>query len=183
MEDLGSAKRGWVALVGMMGAGKSSVGPVLARRMGRDFVDLDQQLEAQAGLSIAEIFASHGEAAFRELEGKALLSALRRSPAGVLATGGGVILHPDNRAALEQLATSVYLRAPVEVLVARLSDPRARAQRPLLESDATQLARRLGSLLAERSSRYEEAKVVVDAQLPLAELVQAILENLQELQP
>ena len=118
-----------IVLVGFMGAGKSSVGPLLARRLGLPFVDLDQEVERLAGRSIPEIFQAGGEAAFRALEARAV-RALSAGVARVIATGGGVVEDPSNRAHLQRLGTVVWLFADLAASLERAS--RDGMSRPLL---------------------------------------------------
>jgi shikimate kinase len=147
-----------VALVGMMGSGKSSVGAALAARTGRVLVDLDEAIEQAAGRSVAELFAEEGEAAFRTRELDALMSVLATRSATVVATGGGVVTIPEARAALSDGATVVWLDAPAEVLAERVG---AGQGRPLLAGDPSA---RLRALDAERRPLYSAvADLVVDA--------------------
>jgi 5-deoxy-5-amino-3-dehydroquinate synthase len=161
-----------VVLVGMMGSGKSTVGPLLARRLGRPFVDLDGLLEARAGQPISAIFAGDGEAAFRAQERELLAELLASGVPSVLAAGGGVVLDAANRARLRQQLT-VWLDVGPDELVARVG---ASTDRPLLAGGA---AGRLRQLHDERQPLYEEvAGMRVDgAALPeqVAELVSVAL--------
>lgn len=164
-----------LALVGPMGAGKSTVAADLSARTGRRLVDLDAEIEAAAGRSIAELFADEGEAAFRALERRALAAALDGSDPVVLATGGGAVLDPASRQLLADDATVVWLSAPATVLVARIGDV---AGRPLL-ADTDPVAA-LDRLLVERSPLYAEVadlEVDVTARTP-DEVVDLILEQL-----
>ncbi|PWG64818.1 shikimate kinase AroK [Sediminicurvatus halobius] len=146
-----------IFLVGPMGAGKSTVGRRLARQLGLRFVDLDQALESRTGVDIPRIFDIEGEAGFRRREA-ALLDELTREPGIVLATGGGAITTESNRQHLAGRGLVVYLRAPVEVQLARTRH----SSRPLLKC-ADPYAR-LEGLLAERAPLYEGiADLVVDA--------------------
>jgi len=130
-----------LVLVGMTGAGKTSVGRELARLLGRPWTDLDRELERRHGMSVARQFARHGEQAFRRRE-SALLRSLCRSPGRVLSTGGGVVLDPANRALLRR-HTVVYLKASPAVLARRLRGAQARA-RPLLSGgDPAAVLRRM----------------------------------------
>lgn len=117
-----------LVLVGPMGAGKSSLGKRLAKVWGLAFVDLDHAIETRAGMDIPAIFASEGEAGFRQRECKALAEVLARE-ACVLATGGGAVLDADNRALLRQRGFVVYLQIDVEEQLARLASDHSR---PLL---------------------------------------------------
>jgi shikimate kinase len=142
----------------MMGAGKSTVGASLARRLGRRFVDTDAEVERAAGRSVAEIFAGEGEAGFRRRERAAIEAC--RDAAAVVALGGGAIAQPGAREALGRAGRVVYLRARPATLLARIGDA---ASRPLLAGlpPAGQLAR-LEALLAERRAAYEAAELVID---------------------
>ena len=145
-------------LVGMMGAGKSTVGPALARRLGHRFVDTDVEIERAAGCSIADLFATEGEDVFRRRE-RAAIDAWAGKPA-VVALGGGAIAQPGASAHLARTGTVVYLRARAETLLARLGDC---SGRPLLEgvSPGDRLER-VKALLAERAVAYESAALVID---------------------
>ena len=139
-------------LVGMPGSGKSTVGRHLARRLGCDFVDMDQQLEQRLGCSIRSYFEAQGEAAFRAHEA-ALLAELAAQPGPiVLSTGGGVVLRADNRALLRTHCAPVfYLRANADEIFHRLRHDR---KRPLLQVDNPQ--ERLRLLFRERDPLYRE---------------------------
>ncbi len=144
-------------LTGFMGAGKSTVGPLVAERLGRAFIDLDMEIERQTGSSVSALFASGGEDAFRELE-HAALESLRGCPDAVVATGGGVILRDDNRCLLRELGTVVYLSVTPEVAIARIGDA---TSRPLLAGRGVAAAR---EIIGARHSLYQvTADHVVDA--------------------
>lgn len=149
---------GTVWLVGMMGAGKSTVGPALAGRLGRRFVDLDTEIERMAGISIVEIFRRETEAGFRRRERQAIARWAGRQV--VVALGGGAVAQPGAAARLRACGVVVYLRASVATLLARLGDCR---DRPLLR-DLSSEARsaRVEALLRERRRAYESASVVLD---------------------
>lgn len=152
------AEGGTVWLVGMMGVGKSTIGPALARALERPFVDTDAEVEQRAGRSVAEIFADEGEAAFRRRE-RARIRAWAGRPA-VVALGGGAIAQPGAAGRLAASGTVVYLRAAPETLLSRLGDCR---RRPLLHDLAPAARRaRLEALLAERREAYESASIAVD---------------------
>ncbi len=138
---------GPVAIVGYMGSGKTTVGRALARALGREFVDLDRTLVKQAGREIPEIFAEYGEDHFRDLEHQILLDTLESHPPSVLACGGGVVLRPDNRAALREVAT-VFLLEDTKVLYERTRG----AGRPLRAASREEFERRY----AERLPLYRE---------------------------
>lgn len=148
-----------VALVGMMGSGKTTVGTQLAEGLGRRFVDSDAQVEARTGRTVREIFEHDGEQAYRVLEAEALADALDAEEPSVIAAAGGVVLDPENRRRLNQGAWVVWLRADPEVLAGRLlpsggerapSDP---DHRPLLADDPEGTLRRLTT---EREALYAE---------------------------
>jgi len=137
-----------VVLVGMMGAGKSSVGRRLANRLGIPFVDADVEIEKAAGMTISEIFAAHGEPYFRAGETRVIARLLEGGPQ-VLATGGGAFMNADTRAAIRLKGISVWLRATVEVLNRRI---KRRGDRPLLKDvDPAETLRRL---IEERDPIY-----------------------------
>ena len=160
-------------LVGMMGAGKSAVGRPLADALGYRFVDADTVLEGAAGRTIPEIFASDGEAQFRQLE-TAVLGQISGWHSLVVATGGGVVTRPENWGHMRQ-GVVVWLDAPAELLLARLdSDP---TPRPLLQAD--DVASRLRQLLAERQPLYAQADLHVrQRQEQPPQVAQLVLEAL-----
>jgi shikimate kinase len=146
-----------IVLIGMMGAGKSSVGRRLAARLGLAFVDADSEIETAAGMSIADIFSAHGEAYFRSGEARVIARLLEGGPQ-VLATGGGAIMNPDTRAAIRAKAVSIWLNAEYDVLLRRV---RRRTDRPMLKTaDPAETLRRL---LAERSPTYAQADVTLNS--------------------
>jgi shikimate kinase len=160
-------------LVGMMGAGKSAVGRPLADALGYRFVDADTVLEGAAGRTIPEIFASEGEAQFRQLE-TAVLGQISGWHSLVVATGGGVVTRPENWGHMRQ-GVVVWLDAPAQLLLARLgSDP---TPRPLLQAD--DLGSRLRQLLAERQPLYAQADLhVCQRQEQPPQVAQLVLEAL-----
>lgn len=145
-----------IVLVGMMGAGKSSIGRRLAQRLGVGFVDADAEIEAAAGMTIAEIFATYGEPDFRSGEARVIARLLDQGPQ-VLATGGGAFMNPETRAGIRQKGISVWLKADFEVLMRRVKR-RATADRPMLQGDPAQ---RIRQLMTERYPVYGEANVTV----------------------
>lgn len=146
-----------VVLVGMMGAGKSSVGRRLAARLSIPFVDADIEIERAAGMSIPEIFSAHGEPYFRAGETRVIARILDTGPQ-VLATGGGAFMNSETRATLRSKAVSVWLRATVEVLARRI---KRRGDRPLLKNgDPIGTLRRL---IDERYPIYAEADITVES--------------------
>lgn len=145
-----------IVLVGLMGAGKTSIGRRLAKRLEVPFFDSDLEVEAAAGCHIKEILDLFGEEAFLNGEYRVINRLLEQDP-HVLATGGGSFMHPATRKQIKEKALSVWLRADLDTLVARVS---RRTDRPLLE-DATRHRATLEAFIAERYPVYEEADVVV----------------------
>ncbi len=140
-----------------MGTGKTTVGRRLASRLGRAFVDSDDQVEARTGRTVREIFESDGEATYRRIESEALADALCRKDPAVIAAAGGVVIDPVNRHRLSAAGTVVWLRADPALLAARV---RAGEHRPLLDGDPLTTLTRLA---AERDGWYREvADEVVD---------------------
>jgi shikimate kinase len=160
-----------VYLVGMPGSGKSTVGREVAGRLGVPFLDLDEEIERRSGSTVAEIFASDGEASFRALEARALVEASRHDPS-VVACGGGVVLEAANRITLRNTGTCVYLDVPLGVLQLRVEPA---ADRPLIRAEGD-----LERLLAEREPLYREfAAHVVDGSGDPGEVADAIVEELR----
>ena len=146
-----------VVLVGMMGAGKTSVGKRLAARLGLPFVDADAEIEAGAQLTIPEIFERFGEAYFREGERRVIARLLKGGPQ-VLATGGGAFMNAATREAIAAQGVSIWLKPEVEVLLARV---RKKPNRPLLQTDDPEGT--LRRILAERSPTYALADVTIES--------------------
>ena len=148
---------GRVALVGMMGAGKSVVGRLVAARLGWPWVDSDEEVQRGTGRTVAQLFGERGEAAFRAEEARVLADALAREGPLVISVAGGAVLRPDNRRVLRNGALVVWLRAELDTLARRAAGG---DHRPLLAGDH---AARLAALYAVRGPYYEElADVVVD---------------------
>jgi shikimate kinase len=156
-------------LTGFMATGKSSVGPLVARRLGWEFVDLDSVIAARAGKPIAQIFADHGEAHFRRLEREVvahLTGDRRRCPQchgphpGVISTGGGVLLDESNCAALRRAGVIVCLTARPEVVAARVK--RSKTTRPKLAEGGKSTLTRIKELMVERADAYARADVQID---------------------
>lgn len=147
-----------VYLVGMMGAGKTKVGKVLAKRLGFEFVDIDRLIEKEQGMSINDIFTGLGEEGFRDFETEVLLEVSRASEQ-VVSTGGGVVIREKNRSRIRDTGFSVYLSAPVEVLWKRISEDKGR---PLLMVDDPLGV--LNAIFKERSELYLQADIVVDTE-------------------
>ena len=146
-----------LVLVGLMGAGKSSVGKRLAAMLGVPFTDSDNEIAAAGGMSVPEIFASLGEAAFRDGERKVIARLLGEEPR-VLATGGGAFIEPRTRGEIRAAATSVWIRADLDLLWDRVRD---RPGRPLLQTADPRAV--LADLDRRRAPIYAEADVVVDS--------------------
>jgi shikimate kinase len=164
-----------VALVGMMGAGKTSVGKRLAARLGVPFKDADHEIEAAAGLTVAEIFEKFGEPEFRDGE-RRVIARLLGDPPHILATGGGAYMDPSTRAAMKDRAFTIWLRAPVEMLLARVSK---RQTRPLLNNADPRGT--LERLLALREPTYAEADYVLESvDGPHDKAVEQVLDILKE---
>lgn len=144
-----------IVLVGLMGAGKSTIGKRLAARLNLPFVDADTEIEKAADLTIPEIFARHGEAYFRAGEVRVVARILDSGPQ-VLATGGGAYMNPETRARIAERGISVWLKADLDVLMKRV---RRRNDRPLLKSDDPEAV--LRRLMDERYPVYAEASVTV----------------------
>lgn len=146
-----------IVLVGLMGAGKTKIGRRLAARLGMPFADSDAEIEAAAGETIEEIFRNRGEAAFRDGE-RRVIARLLSLPPHVLATGGGAFMDPSTRAAVARRGVSVWLRADLDTLLARVM---RRTNRPLLQGcDQRQV---LAELIERRSPFYALADLTIDS--------------------
>ena len=154
-----------VVLVGMMGAGKSSIGRRLASRLAIPFVDADGEIEAAAGMTIPEIFAKHGEPYFRAGESRVIARLLESGPQ-VLATGGGAVMDPQTRVLIGDNGISVWLKADLDVLLRRT---KRRNDRPLAEQIKT--------LLPQREPFYAQSDLIVQSR---EEPHEAIVEDLVE---
>jgi shikimate kinase len=162
-----------IVMVGLMGAGKTSIGRRLAALLDLPFVDADAEIEAAAGCTIEEIFERHGEAAFRDGERRVIARLLDGSPQ-VIATGGGAYMDPATRALIGERAIALWLRADIDTLVARTS---RRSNRPLLKNGNPRET--LERLMRERYPVYAEADVTVDSHdCPPDETTQAVLSAL-----
>lgn len=163
-----------LVLVGLMGAGKSSIGRRLATRLGAEFIDADMEIEKAAGCSIEDIFKLHGETEFRDGERRVISRLLKQSP-HVLATGGGAYMNDDSRATIRELGFSIWLRADINVLLRRVL---RRNDRPLLkDGDPREV---LESLITERHPVYAQADLIVDTtDAPHLTVVNEILQRLR----
>ena len=146
-----------IVLVGLMGAGKTSVGRRLAEKLGIPFVDADHEIEAAAGKPIKEIFADHGEAYFREGE-RRVIQRLIGNGAQVLATGGGAYMNEETRERIQQHGISVWLRASLPILMKRVAK---RQDRPLLQADDPETVMR--GLIEKRYPVYSQADLTVES--------------------
>lgn len=146
-----------IVLVGLMGAGKSKIGRRLAARLNLPFFDSDEEIETAAGETIEEIFANRGEAVFRDGE-RRVIARLLGGPVHVLATGGGAFMDPGTRQIIGRRGVSVWLRADLDVLFARVS---RRSNRPLLKTPDPRAV--LAELIERRYPIYAEADVTIDS--------------------
>lgn len=164
-----------VVLVGLMGVGKTAIGKRLSQRLELGFVDADKEIEAAAGCSIAEIFERHGEQSFRDGERRVILRLLE-NPVHVLSTGGGAFMDPETRRYIRERGISVWLRADIELLLARVS---RRDDRPLLKTGDKRDV--LARLIEERYPTYAEADIVVDSEdVPHERMVEKIVTGLEQ---
>lgn len=145
-------------MVGMMGAGKSSIGRRLAARLSVPFRDADSEIEQAAGCTISEIFARYGESAFRDCERK-VIDRLLGEPSHVLATGGGAFIDPLTRARMKECAVSVWIKASLDVLLARVQ---RKDDRPLLKGGDPRTI--LEDLLVKREPIYAEADLTIESE-------------------
>ncbi len=162
-----------LVLIGMMGAGKSTIGRRIAARLGLPFVDADTEIETAAGMSISDIFALHGEPAFRDGEARVLARLLEGGPQ-VLATGGGAFMRIETRERIRAQAVSLWLKADADVILKRV---RRRADRPLLQTADPEAT--IARLIAERHPVYAEADLTVSScDVPHERIVDDCLEAL-----
>jgi shikimate kinase len=144
-----------VVLVGMMGAGKSTIGRRLSARLRLPFLDADGEIEAAAGMSIPDIFETHGEPHFRDGEARVIARLLDGGPA-VLATGGGAFMREDTRGRIRARAVSIWLKADADIIMKRV---KRRADRPLLQT--ADPAATVGRLIEEREPVYQGADLTI----------------------
>ncbi|MSP48312.1 MAG: shikimate kinase [Alphaproteobacteria bacterium] len=165
-----------VVLIGLMGAGKTSIGRRLAQRLGLAFVDSDHEIETAAGCTIETIFEMYGERAFRDCE-RRVIGRLLEEPVQIIATGGGAFMDAETRATVKSRGLSVWLRADLDLLLHRVA---RRANRPLLKrGDPREI---LAGLIAERHPVYAEADATVDTRdAPPDVTVDAVIEAVQRL--
>lgn len=164
-----------IVLIGMMGAGKTSIGQRLARALGWPFRDADREIEMAAGTTIPNIFAEIGEAAFRQSE-RQVISRLLAGERQVLALGGGAFMNPETRALVRERGISIWLRAGLDELVRRTA---RRSDRPLLQGHDPRA--RITALLEERGPVYALADLVVDTDHgSMRSVVTTIIERLAQ---
>ena len=152
-----------IVLVGLMGAGKTSVGRLLAEKLGIEFYDTDDVIENEAGCSIVDIFSQKGEQAFRELEKKTILKLSQKS-GNIISTGGGSLENEENLKNLKKNGLIVYLKASPEVLYERIKNQK---NRPLLKNGSP--LKTLKELLEKREQAYKRADYIIDTALKTAE--------------
>jgi len=163
-----------VVMVGLMGAGKTTVGRRLAAGLGLPFVDADQEIEAAAGMTVSEIFESQGEEYFRDGE-RRVIARLLAGEQKVLATGGGAFVDAETRELVRSTSVSVWLRGELSLLLRRVS---RRVNRPLLKSNPQEVMERL---IEERYPIYREADITVDSRdVPHEQIVEEIIAKLAE---
>jgi shikimate kinase len=163
-----------IALVGMMGAGKSVIGRHLAARLGLPFVDSDAEIETAAGMTIAQFFDRYGESEFRQGE-RRVIARLLGGGLCVLATGGGAFMDTDTRTLIRAKAISVWLKADVNVLLERAL---RRDDRPLLRNEPRA---RMEELMAQRERTYAEADITVESdQRPVDDTIERVVTALKD---
>lgn len=172
-----SSASGFVALLGLRGAGKSTVGRALAGRLARPFIELDARIEDLAGLNLAEIWELHGEATYRELERDALERVLAAAPRAVIATGGSIVTDPATYELLRERTTTIWLRATPELHWERVISQGD--QRPM--AGDPRAMKRLRRLLSERDPLYRRAQYEIDtSKLSVEEVIDRIEQLLDE---
>ncbi|KNZ70694.1 shikimate kinase [Thermincola ferriacetica] len=159
-----------IVLIGFMGTGKSTIGRKLAAKLGMEFYDTDQDIEEVTGMTIPQLFKKHGEIRFRSEEAAAVKRAMRKD-GRVIATGGGVVLNPDNVAVLKQNSFMVCLTADKDTIYERV---RRKKNRPLLHGD---MQKNIERLLKEREPYYQVADIYIDTSAcSVEEVEQQIIE-------
>jgi len=172
-EILAALGKRLVVLVGMMGAGKSTIGRRLAARLSLPFVDADTEIEAAAGMTIPEIFEVHGEPHFRDGEARVIARLLDAGPA-VLATGGGSFMREETRRRIGEKAVSIWLKADPDVIMRRV---KRRADRPLLQT--VDPAATVSRLISEREPIYQHADLTIASrEVPHDKIVDECLDAL-----
>jgi shikimate kinase len=162
-----------IVLVGMMGAGKSTIGRRLPARLNLPFVDADTEIEAAAGMTIPEIFEAHGEPHFRDGEARVIARLIDSGPA-VLATGGGAFMREETRSRISDKAVSIWLKADADIIMKRV---KRRADRPLLQT--ADPAATVGRLIEEREPIYQHADITIwSRDVPHEKIVEECIEAL-----
>jgi shikimate kinase len=162
-----------VVLVGMMGAGKSTIGRRLSARLRMRFLDADAEIEAAAGMSIPDIFESHGEPDFRDGEARVIARILDSGPA-VLATGGGAFMRKETRDRIRDKAVSIWLKADADIILRRV---KRRSDRPLLQTADPEST--VGRLISEREPVYQQADLTIwSRDVPHEKIVDECIEAL-----
>src|SRR3984957_9835279 len=165
-----------VVLVGMMGAGKATIGRRLAARLRLPFLDADTEIETAAGMSIPDIFETHGEPHFRDGEARVIARLLDNGPS-IIATGGGAFLREETRNRIGDKAVSIWLKADADIIMKRV---KRRAARPLLQT--TDPAATVGRLIEEREPVYQHADLTIwSRDVPHEKIVDECLEGLHAL--
>ena len=164
-----------IVLVGMMGAGKSTIGRRLSARLRLPFLDADIEIEAAAGMSIPDIFETHGEPHFRDGEARVIARLLDSGPA-VIATGGGAFMREETRGRISEKAVSIWLKADADIIMKRV---RRRADRPLLQT--ANPAATVGRLIEEREPVYQRADLTIwSRDVPHERIVEECLDALHD---
>jgi shikimate kinase len=166
-----------VVLVGMMGAGKSTIGRRLSSRLGMPFLDADVEIEAAAGMSIPDIFESRGEPDFRDGEARVIARLLDSGPA-VLATGGGAFMRKETRDRIRDKAVSIWLKVDADIIMRRVN--KRRSDRPLLQTADPEAT--VGRLISEREPVYRQADLTIwSRDVPHEKIVEECIEALHGL--
>jgi shikimate kinase len=172
-----------IYLAGFMGSGKSTIGPELARRLGYEFVDIDDLIEEAEGISIRDIFERHGELHFRGTEKRVLNELSRSDRKIVVGLGGGTLTHEESRKVVRKEGVLVYLKASPKKIFERV---RKKRNRPMLLSPEgtplsdAELSARVESLLREREADYIEASIIVStSELTVSKSVEEIASKLK----
>ncbi|MDA2919135.1 shikimate kinase [Desulfobacterota bacterium AH_259_B03_O07] len=149
-----------IFLIGLMGSGKTRVGRIISNNLKLKFCDMDEEIEKNYGMTIAEIFQSHGEAYFRDIETETLKKIAEKA-GQVISTGGGVVMKNENWVVLNKNGITIYLRASVDVLWSRIEqDSNNEKLRPLLQVEDP--LGKMKELLSERTTLYEKALIIID---------------------